>query len=167
MKKSACILILVGLAASHARAQTQAPDQERLGVYDSRSVAIAYAGSQCQKAKMNDLKARYDKARQAHDAQETARLEAQGKAWQAELHRQGFGTAPVDDLLACIEGEISRIQREARVARLVSQWNEKELGAGAERIDVTSYLVDAFHPDPLQRKRAMEIRLQKPASFAP
>jgi hypothetical protein len=28
-----------------------------------------------------------------------ARLQAEGRAWQAQLHQQAFGTAPVDDIL--------------------------------------------------------------------
>lgn len=140
------------------------PAKGRIGIYDSRAVAVAYAGSAFQVRKLEDLKAQLNKARAAGDAKEVSRLEAEGPAWQAALHRQGFGTAPVDDLLAHIAGELPKIQQSAGVTTLVSKWNKPELKkhARAEQVDVTMQLVDAFHPNETQRKRALEIQKQKP-----
>ena len=96
-----------------------------------------------------------------------ARLEAEGRAWQAALHRQGFGTAPVDDLLTNISNALPTIQAEAKVTQLISKWNEPELKkhAGAEKIDVTMQLVDAFHPNERQRQHAIEIQTKNPAKL--
>jgi len=140
---------------------------ERIGTYDSRAIVVAYAGSQFQKATMNDLVSRQQKAKKAGDEKEVARLEAEGRAWQAQLHRQGFGTAPVDDLLAHIANEVPRIQQDAGVTRLISKWNKPELQKhpSAAQIDVTMTLVDAFHPSELQRKRALEIQMKPPVKL--
>ncbi|MEQ2007146.1 MAG: hypothetical protein ABMA26_10130 [Limisphaerales bacterium] len=141
-----------------------AKPKERIGVYDSRAIAVAYAGSAFQQQKMKDLTARHQQAKAAGDAKETARLEAEGRAWQAALHRQGFGTAPVDDLLAHIAGELPRIREAAGVTPLISKWNQPELAkhTNAERVDVTMQLVDAFRPTETQRKRAIEIQQHRP-----
>lgn len=140
--------------------------KERIGVYDSRAIAVAYAGSAFQQQKIKDLIARHQQAKAASDTKETARLEAEGRAWQAALHRQGFGTAPVDDLLAHIAGELPRIREAAGVPTLLSKWSELELAKhqNAERVDVTMQLVDAFRPNETQRKRALEIQKHRPVS---
>ena len=70
-----------------------------------------------------------------------------------QAHQQGFGTAPVDDLLAHVSSELPKIQADAGVTQLISKWNEPELQkhAGAEKVDVTLKLLDAFHPNERQR----------------
>ncbi len=136
----------------------------RIGIYDSRAVAMAYAGSSFRRQKMDDLKARHQLALQAGDQQAAARLEAQGKAWQAALHRQGFGTAPVEDLLVHIQAELPRIQRAAGVSHLVSKWDLLALARhpAAERVDLTLQLVDAFAPTAGQRQHAIDIQQKAP-----
>jgi hypothetical protein len=156
--------------AISAIAQTAPPGDsarsspERIGIYDSRAVAVAYAGSAFQEEKMNDLRNQLRKAKEAGNTREVSRLEADGKGWQAQLHRQGFGTAPVDDILAHISSDLPGIQQSAGVSVLVSKWNQPELDRHpkAERIDVTLQLVDAFHPNEKQRNRALEVQKKSP-----
>ncbi|MEO8353192.1 MAG: hypothetical protein ABI680_15790 [Chthoniobacteraceae bacterium] len=140
---------------------------ERIGVYDSRAVAIAYAGSKFQEQRMKELKARYQKAREAGNAGEVSRLEAEGQAWQTTLHQQGFGTASVEDLLEHVCQELSKIQKIAGVTCLVSRWNTSELEKHpqAGQVDVTMLLVDAFQPSEKQRKAALEIQNQRPQNL--
>lgn len=159
--------LLAACATRHdiAREKTASPD-ERIGVYDSRAIAVAYAGSAFQQQKMQDLTSRHQRAKAAADTQGIARLEAEGQAWQVALHRQGFGTAPVDDLLAHIAGELPHICKAAGVTTLVSKWNAPELARHphAERVDVAMQLVDGFRPNETQRKRALEIQKHRPVS---
>ena len=140
---------------------------ERIGIYDSRAVAVAYGGSSFQKAKMSDLVRQQKEAKAAGDKKAIARIEAEGRAWQAQLHKQGFGTAAVDDLLKHIPNELPKIQADTGVTQLISKWNEPELRkhASAEQIDVTMKLVDAFHPSERQRNYAIEIQKKKPAKL--
>ncbi len=135
-----------------------------IGIYDSRAIAVAYAGSAFQQKKMTELKEQHRQAKDSKNTREVARLASLGKDWQAALHRQGFGTAPVDDLLQHIAGEIPGIQKAAGVTNLVSKWNQPELDRfkDARRIDVTMPLVDAFQPNATQRQRAIEIQSKPP-----
>lgn len=157
----------VALATLASTAPAQSNVTERVGIYDSRAVAVAYAGSSFQQAKMNDLVRQQKEAKAAGDRKEIARLEAEGRAWQAQLHKQGFGTTPVDDLLAHVSKELPKIRTEAGVTQLISKWNEPELKkhASAEKIDVTMKLVDAFHPNERQHNYAIEIQKKKPAKL--
>ena len=149
--------------ASVAHAQDKAIP-ERIGVYDSRAIAVAYAGSAQQVKKMKALTTLMKKARDAGDTNQITRLEVEGRAWQASLHEQGFGTAPVEDLLLEIAGDFPAIQKAAGVTRFISKWDKPELERHprAERIDITMFLVDAFHPAATQRQRALEIQKTKP-----
>lgn len=161
------VVLGVTLAALTSTARAQSNTTERIGIYDSRAVAVAYAGSSFQQTKMNELVTRQKQAKAAGDKKAIARIEAEGRAWQATLHQQGFGTAPVDDLLTNISNALPKIQAEAKVTQLISKWNEPELKkhASAEKIDVTMKLVDAFQPNERQRNYAIEIQKKKPAKL--
>ena len=163
--KATVLGVALDTLTSSTRAQSNVT--ERVGIYDSRAVAVAYAGSSFQKAKMNDLVSEQKKAKAAGDKKAIARIEAEGRAWQAQLHKQGFSTAPVDDLLAHVSSELPKIQADAGVTQLISKWNEPELKkhASAERVDVTLKLVDAFQPSERQRNYAIEIQKKKPAKL--
>jgi hypothetical protein len=165
---SVCRSLLLAVAAlPHLAPAQEFQDKarERIGIYDSRAVAVAYAGSAFQVRKMQGLTTQLKKAREAGDAKEVSRLEAEGKEWQATLHQQGFGTAPVDDILTNIASDLPKIREAAGVTALVSRWNQAELGnhPRAEQVDVTMKLVDAFHPTAKQRKYAIEIQKKSPA----
>jgi hypothetical protein len=162
---AALALALPCVGFAQAKKPTKAP--ERIGVYDSRSVAVAYAGSAAQERELRELKAAHQKAKAAGDRQEVARLEAEGQAMQKKAHQQAFSTAPVDDLLAHITNSLPDIQKAAGVTALISKWNQAELKkhAGAETVDVTPQLIDAFHPNDRQRERALEIQQHKPVSL--
>ena len=157
---------LIALASAQpGRAQDKAPSApERIGIYESRAVAVAYAGSEAQVTKMKALTTRMKQARESGDTNTMMQLEAEGRAWQSKLMRQGFGTAPVDDLLAEIGNELPMIQQTAGVTRFISKWNKAELKRHpqAAQVDVTMRLVDAFQPNPTQRQRALEIQKTKP-----
>ena len=163
------LLVLLPLVALSGAAFGQpTAEAQRIGTYDSRAVAIAYTGSRYFRQQMDELKALRQQALQSGDTREAARLEAQGKAWQVNLHAQGFGIASVDELLVHIGPQLPRIQQEAGVTRLVCKWNALELARHpqAERLDLTMALVDAFEPSARQRQYAIEIQ-HKAATATP
>jgi hypothetical protein len=163
-----CAVVLVGISVTGCPGgepvTTAGQATEAIGVYDSRAVAVAYAGSDLHESKLTELKAEYDAAKAAGNAVRVLELEADAKAEQSEMHRQGFGIAPVDDILAQIKEELQRIQADAGVVALVSKWDDATLAKhpGAGRVDVTMALVDAFHPNDRQRESALEIQKHKP-----
>jgi len=136
----------------------------RIGVYDSRAIAAAFAGSEHFKRWMSGLHAKYKKAKFAGDQKRVVELEAEGSARQRQLHKQGFGTAPVDNILKQIEDRLPSIKQKANVRSLVSKWDEETLAKhpSADRVDVTMELIDALNPNARQRKSAIEIQKHKP-----
>ena len=137
---------------------------ERIGVYDSRAIAVAYAGSSAQVNQMKDMREQMKKAREQGNTNKISQLEREGQLWQSKLNRQGFGTAPVDDLLEHIADHLPAIQEAAGVTTIISKWNKAELNRhpDAVRIDVTMQLVKAFQPSATQWKHATAIQKTKP-----
>jgi len=164
-------VIPVSLAASGCASKPAEPAKsptEKIGVYDSRAVAIAWVGTEAFNQSMDALRKESEKAKATGDRERAAALEKEGAAMQQRLHTQGFSTAPVDDILAHFQDQLAQIRVATGAAALVSKWDEAALAkhAGAEQLDVTEKLVDALHPNDRQRKSALEIVKSKPIPLA-
>ena len=136
----------------------------RVGIYDSRAVAIAFAHSEFNEKKLNAKMAEMQKAKAAGDTKKIKELDKWGKAQQANLHRQGFGTAAVDDILEHIKDHLPQITKDANVITLISKWNKKALKPykSAELIDVTDQIVAPFNPNEKVLKTIEQIKKKKP-----
>ena len=116
------------------------PASRKVGIYDSRSIAAAYADSPMHQVDMAKELKRYEGTEGFDD-------EAHG-TMQAALDRS-YTKEPVGDLLKKIESKLPGIKKKAGVSILVSKWDAqglKKYGA-LEQVDVTMALVDAFDPD--------------------
>jgi hypothetical protein len=159
------ILSLLGLMLGACG--TAQNEEIRIGVYDSRSIAVTWPGTESFDQSMRSFLTEYQKAKAAGDQTRVAELEAEAEAQQQLLHKQAFSTAPVDDILAHIEDSLPGIKESAGVSMLVSKWDKETLAKypSAELVDVTMMLVDAFQPTELQRQRAVEIQETEPISL--
>jgi hypothetical protein len=144
------LVIGITLHTACTRAVTPAPaiEGKRIGVYDSRCVAVAYAGSEKHEASLRGLDA------------------AAMREKQALMHEQGFSTAPVDDILALYPDEVAALKAKHNLDALVSKWDKPGLAqyTGANQIDVTDELIEVSKPNDGQRKSAQEIKKIKPIS---
>ena len=163
------ILILLGISFYYGYENAQGiktvtKSGERIGIYDSRSVAVAYYGSSIQQKQSQVMKDEYNKAKAAGDQAKVSQMEAQGKAQQQEAHMQGFSTASVDNILGYIKDAVLEIKKQENLTVIISKWDKAELKkhTGATTVDITEKLVDAFHPNDRQRKSAIEIQKIKP-----
>ena len=122
-----------------------------VGTFDSRAVAVAYVQSDAfgdyLVAQQTDVAQVLERAKTAGDEALVAALDALGPAMQKRLHEQGFGTAPVDDIIARIKDKLPGIAEEAGVDVIVSKWSLTYLGPAAKFIDVTSLIAAEFDPD--------------------
>jgi hypothetical protein len=161
------LVALIKVAQQGSAQDKPAQTSERIGVHDSRAIAVAFAGSPTHEKQLRELIAEHQKAKAAGDLDRVAKLEAEGKARQTKAHKQGFSTAPVDDLLVHITNSLPQIQKAAGVTAILSKWDEAGLKKHprSERVDVTLSLVDAFQPTERQRKSANEIQKHKPISL--
>lgn len=133
----------------------------RVGVYDSRAIAIAWATSKYNPTlqKRRELEA----ARKAGDLGKVKELEAWGPAQQRLLHFQGFGRVPVGDLLLPVKDGVSRVARDNRLAAITMQCDH--VAPNVEVVDVTDALVELFHPTERTRQTIRSMRNVKPVGL--
>ena len=136
----------------------------RVGLYDSRALAVAYCDSDGHKDQERRLKEALEKARQSGKADQIR--QADRALWEARkrMHRQAFSTYPVDDILRQYPDEVDRIKREENLTALISRWDAKMMDRHrhAERVDITERLVHLLTTDERRRLRAMQIINTKP-----
>lgn len=164
MKKFLAFLLLAASVAALS-AQRGRGDQPavvtKVGTYDTRAIAIAYAPSKYNPvaAKMQEHKA----AKEAGDQAKVKELEAWGEKHQRALHRQGFGRVPVDDLLAPVADQLARVAQENGVSVITASCNY--VAPGVEVVDVTDALVALYEPSEKTRKYAEQIRSVDPVDL--
>lgn len=125
----------------------------RVGVYDSRGVAIAYAHSRFGSDAYDALKAQLDNAAAAGDTQAVKAIKEQAKQAQHRKHLQGFGTAPVHEYVELIKEKLPELAAACSVDVIVSKWEFDYLTPDAAVRDITHELVALFEPN----ERALKI----------
>ena len=148
-------------AALAALLATASPDQDPaatsaphtgavVGTFDSRAVAIAYVRSdeftEYVSAQKADIAAALERATAHGDAVLAAALAELGPKLQGRIHRQGFGTAPVDDILERVAKRLPEVAREAGVDVVVSKWRLTYQRPGSAAVDVTERIAALFEP---------------------
>lgn len=134
----------------------------RVGVFESRAVAIAWVRSEAFKTNIQEKTGEAKRAREAGNEARAKEIESEMLALQSEVHKQGFGAWPVKNILAQIEDELPVIASEAQVDVIVSRWDLAYVAAGAEFVDVTDPMVQAFSPDEATLKVIREIKGKPP-----
>lgn len=163
--KSVIITLIITLIACSGTIFAEEP--ERIGVYDSRAIAIAWAGTEPFKAELGDLRKRHMEAIEAGDTELAEKLSSRGQAMQAEMHRQGFSTAPVDNILAHFKEPIAAAMEQAGVTVIVSKWDTEGLARypNADQVDVTMELVMAMGTNEKQLGAVKQIGDTPPISL--
>ena len=163
--------LVVGiLGTCHAMAQAQEAREEtaklRVGVFDSRAVAVAYAASEGHHRKLKQLTDEHAKAKAGGDTETAKRLEAEGKAGQKRMHHQGFGAASVANILEEIKAQLPEIARKAGVDLIVSKWDLAYQAPAAKTIDVTQAVIAPFKPNARTLKIVHELENHRPVPAA-
>ncbi len=138
-----CIVCAVLIAAIVLPvAATAADDIVRIGTYDNRAIAIAYARSSY--LPHAEKTQEFDRAEAAGDTVRMQEISDEMEALQRQLHRQGFSRAPVDDLLAHVAFRLPEVAEATGVDAIV--WICDYAGEGVEVVDVTMDLVALYSP---------------------
>ncbi len=142
-----------------SRAEATTHPVRRVGYYESRAIAVAFARSRFNTQFPATL-AEYNQAKAAGDQKRIAELKDVFHAMQDRLHRQAFGQEPVDDLLASIQDQLPAIRAKAGVEEIVQGPAPAE--PGVEAVDVTDLLVAEFEPGEDTLKTIRELRKHPP-----
>jgi cell division protein FtsB len=172
MKRKMMILGLVVLSLGAAFVlssdqQVNAAEKKkllRIGVYDSRGIAIAYFNSEHFEKILAEKRAALEQAKKENDPNKVKELEIWGPQHQATAHRQGFGTAPVHECFECIKEQIPSVAKTAGVDVIVSKWELDYLVADADVVDVTMELAKLFNPREQAYQAIGQLKDHKPIS---
>ncbi len=134
-------LSLAGTSPTEAR-----KDLLRVGVYDSRTVALAHYHRMISQGVTDEFHKDHAKAKEAGDAEAMQAIEAKAVALQQQMHNRVFGHVPVDDILDEAGIDLAVIAREAGVDLIVCQWDIGYQHPDAELIDLSKPLVLQFEP---------------------
>jgi hypothetical protein len=136
--------------------------QVTLGTFDSRAVLFAWVGSSVGRDTMAGLHQELESAQAAEDETRVAELEGIGRELQEKIHRQGFSTESVSDLLELIQDALPALARRAGVDVIVSKWDLVYEGPSVSTVDVTDLLVAEFAPSERTLESIREITRQTP-----
>jgi hypothetical protein len=157
-------LAVWSFAAAEQPAEKSDKTEVRVGVFDSRAVAVAYAHSDWNAKRLKAKIPEMEKAKAAGDTKKIEELDKWGKAQQAKLHRQGFGTAPVHDLLKHVKDEIPQIAKETGVDIIISKWDVVYQNPSVELVDITDKIVEPFRPSQKTLSIIKDLVKQPPVS---
>jgi Skp family chaperone for outer membrane proteins len=141
VSSAVALCVMAGAAAFAQSKETTL----RIGVYDSRAIAVAYGNSAEFRKSVDAVKADYQKAKEAKDDKRVKEIETQMKAKQRRLHEQGFSTGSVATIMASIKDSLPEVAKKAGVDVIVSKWEVNYQAPGIKVVDVTDDLVALFH----------------------
>ena len=162
------LLLLVALVAlaipTSLTAQDSAAgtDSVKVGVFDSRCVAMAFYRSQQFNDELKEMYAGLEAAKKSGDEEAAREAEARGIELQDLMHKQGFGTWPIDNILKRIDGQLPGVTDKAGVDLIVSKWHVVYRRDKTVPVDVTDQLAALFEPDEATLKLIEEIRSKDP-----
>jgi Skp family chaperone for outer membrane proteins len=154
---AAVLLCLLALAAGF----TSQP-ATRIGVYDSRAIAIAYGNSNEMKEFIGGLRTDLAKAKDAKDEKKANEIELKGRTAQVLAHLQAFSIGSVAEILAKHKSEVNEIAKELKVEAIVSKYELMCLGSGVETVDVTAQLCKIFNPSDQAMKWIADVPNHQP-----
>ena len=167
MKNKLAMAAMLAAAASCGAPLAAAQDVKplRVGVFDSRAVALAYGNSDEFQRIVQGLRADHDKAQAANEDTRAKELETEGQWMQVRLHQQGFSTGPVSGILAKVKDKFPAIAAEAGVSLIVSKWEVQFSNSAVETVDVTLPIVKLFHPSDKVLAWVAQMKTQDPIPF--
>jgi hypothetical protein len=155
--------VALGMWLAGATALAQSPTNRlRVGIYDSRAMAIAYGNSPAFQDALKPVRAEYEKARVEKNDKRVKEIDARMKLGQRRMHEQGFSTGSVAGILAKIKDSLPAVAKQAGVQVIVSKWEVNYQSPEVELVDVTGELVALFHPNEKVLGWVKSCREQKP-----
>ena len=161
----AALTLGAGFGVRSASAQNNKPAY-RVGVFDSRVVALAYYRSSEFTGMIKGMRDDLARAQAAKDEKRAKELGQEGEWSQIRAHQQVFSTGPVASILGKVKDKLPAIARDAGVALIVSKWEVQFLDPAATTVDVTLPLVKLFNPNDQEAvKWVEEMKRQDPVPF--
>lgn len=160
-------LILLGLFFSPGK-ETNAQTKLRIGVFDSRAVAVAFYNSKFSTNQQifASLGTRMKEAKEKDDKDAIAKIEREASLRQVMMHEQGFGRGSINNITGAIKDKLAQLAKSENLSVIVSKWELVFSGADVVSIDVTEKIVDFFEPNEKIKSMMKEIMESEPLKDA-
>lgn len=139
---------------------------QRIGIFDSRAVAIACANSPTFNKIPAMLSERMRAAKEKGDKKEIAAIEREGMLHQVMMHEQGFGKGSVIGMLALVKDSIAALAVRENVALVVSKWEVVYSARDIELVDLTEKITEFFQPTERVKGWLKDVSKQEPIENA-
>jgi hypothetical protein len=159
---AAAMLTGVGLKAADEAPGSAAPAKLRVGIYNSRSVALAFGRSKLGVEAVGKLMAEAKQAEKAGDQKQLDGLKKQGSDLQNLRHMQVFGNAPIHDMLVQMQPVLQEQARAEKLDLIVRDIDIAFQSNSVELVDITKGLVDSCEPTKETLKVIEEMQHHQP-----
>jgi hypothetical protein len=122
-----------------------AAEPVRIGVYNTRAVALGFYRSPAWQKELRAKMVELDAAKRAGNAKAVEELEKWGKAQQDLAHKQVFGESPITNVLERIAPVLARVSKESELAGIAAA--VAYTAPGVSTIEVTMRIVEGLEPD--------------------
>ena len=156
---SICALLLLSAIST-------ASSKQRIGVYDSRAIAIWYFNTPEFRIKMQDMMKTLQKAKQDKDTAKIKDLEERGPLMQRIAHDKGFGRGSVAEIIEKQQEELKTIAKKENLIAIVSKWELNFTDPEIEIVDITLSLLDLLKADDNVKKYLEEMKKTPPIEDA-
>jgi len=154
-KKIIFIVVIILLIPFIAYSQ-KTTEKYRIGTFDSRCIAIAYAKSDFLKNKDSDLRKEAEKAKAEGNETRVNELDKIGQHLQFILEQQVFSTGSVINIIEKIKDKIPAIAEKNNVKLILSKWELFYHDDSLEIVDVTDQILNIFNLDEQSRRNIVE-----------
>ncbi len=162
MKKNMSLKIFCALLLTSFLSYSQQETTKlRIGIFDSRCIAMAY-GRTYHIKEMDSLKIKYAKAKEEGNKELVEELGRLGPTKHLIMEQQGFSTGSILNIMEKVKDKLPSIAKENNVKLIVSKWEVMFMDESIELVDITDQLVEFFNPDEATRKIIEEIKAMEP-----
>ncbi len=154
------ILLISGFSKAYSK--------QRIGVYDSRIIAIWYfQGGDGEFTKiMKEFMASMKKAQDNKDTIEVKKLSEKAQISQRIAHDKGFGRGSVAEIVQNKQEEFRSLAKNENLIAIVSKWEVNYSTQDVELVDVTLKLLELFKANDNIKKMIDEMKSIEPIKDA-
>ena len=152
-------------AGGDSSSKQKKPTPVRVGVYDSRAVAVAFVASGLFEKELQQWNQEKKEAKQEGNIKAAEKIDAKMLLRQKLVHHQGFGTTSVENILQHIHDQLPDIANKAGVDVIVSKWAIAYQADQVEFVDVTDLMIEPFKPSERTKAIIRDLRTKKPVDW--
>ena len=161
------VLILLGFFFSSGK-EANAQTKLRIGVFDSRAVAIAFYQSKFSNVQQTfgTLHTKMEEAKEKDDKEAIVKIEREATLRQAMMHQQGFGDGSVNNITETIKDKLAQLAKSENLSAIVSKWELVFSSADIELVDITVKVANFFELNEEMKKMTENVMQSEPVKDA-